>query len=405
MTKYVFQESIFAADDTVSIAPFAQLTVTESATGDAAELWEDADGLEPISGNVVLADEFGFVRFYVTMGMYDVEILSGGESRTLVDIDIGGSGAAQQSAAAAATSASAAATSASAAAASAAAAAEAGQVSAIAGAVGDVGLSVISDGGVVTTVGSDISINIKAKPRGLLIIAHRGYADLGPQNTMTAFTSALASGATVLELDVQVTSDGQLVCFHDDDMSDLTGGALTGTVASHTWAEMQNIDIGTHYSPIFASSRIPLFSEFLAFAKKAGVQFWAEIKNYRTSADVALIANAVVAAGVEHLCMLSSFVLSDLTAVRAISKVVAINYASGLADYTTGADTLVALGGEIWMTASTARIAANPAHVATLHGMGIKVSAYTPTRSFYVQDMQDYGVDAVFVDRYLPGGV
>lgn len=241
--------------------------------------------------------------------------------------------------------------------------------------------------------------------RGLLIIAHRGYADLGPQNTMTAFTSALASGASVLELDVQVTSDGQLVVFHDDDMTTLTGGALTGTVASHTWAEMQNVDVGTHYSATYASSRIPLFSEFLAFAKKAGVPFWPEVKNYRTSADIALMVNAVVDAGLEHLCVMGSFLLSDVVAIRAISKRIGVCHALNAADYSTDGATLAALGGEVWRSTSVSRITAAPSHVDTLHSLGVKVAAYTPTRSLYVQDMQDYGVDAVYVDRFLPGGV
>lgn len=101
MTKYVFQQSIFAADDHVSIAPYAQITVTDAATGLAAELWEDADGLVPIVGNVIVADETGFVRFYVSMGLYDIAILSGGETQTLANVDIGGAAAAQESAAAA----------------------------------------------------------------------------------------------------------------------------------------------------------------------------------------------------------------------------------------------------------------------------------------------------------------
>lgn len=376
MTKYAYQQFVFTGTDDVAVAPFAAVTVTNAADDSPADIWEDADGLNQITGGELLADDEGYFIFYADPGTYNVTITSGGDSKTLTDVTIAaGSGAA------------------------------AGPVSSIAGADGAVGLAVVSEGGSVTTDGNNISINIKHKPRGMLIIAHRGYADLGPQNTMSAFTAAAASGATVLELDVQVTSDGQFVVFHDDDMTALTGGALTGTVASHTWAEMQNIDVGTHYSPIFASSRIPLFSEFLAFAKKAGVQFWAEIKNYRTSADVTLIVSAVVAAGVEHLCVMQSFNLSDLTAVRAISKAVGLNHAMNAADYSADGAALAALGGEVWRSTSTTRITAAPSYVATLQALGVKVAAYTPTRSQYVQDMQDYGVDAVFVDRYLPGGV
>ena len=89
MTKYVFQQSAFAADEAVSVAPYASFTFTESATGDPADLWEDAAGLVPITGNVVIADEYGYVRAYLTVGFYDVAIVAGSLTKTLVDVSIG----------------------------------------------------------------------------------------------------------------------------------------------------------------------------------------------------------------------------------------------------------------------------------------------------------------------------
>jgi len=90
MTKYVFQQSAFSADEAVSVAPYASFTFTESATGDPADLWEDAAGLVPITGNVVIADEYGYVRAYLTAGFYDVAIVAGSLTKTLADVFIGG---------------------------------------------------------------------------------------------------------------------------------------------------------------------------------------------------------------------------------------------------------------------------------------------------------------------------
>lgn len=89
MTKYVFQQSAFSADEAVSVAPYASFTFTDAATGDPADLWEDAAGLVPITGNVVLADEYGYVRAYLTAGFYDVAIVAGSLTKTLVDVSIG----------------------------------------------------------------------------------------------------------------------------------------------------------------------------------------------------------------------------------------------------------------------------------------------------------------------------
>lgn len=89
MTKYVFQQSAFSADEAVSVAPYASFTFTDATTGLPADLWEDAAGLVPITGNVVIADEYGYVRAYLTAGFYDVAIVAGSLTKTLVDVSIG----------------------------------------------------------------------------------------------------------------------------------------------------------------------------------------------------------------------------------------------------------------------------------------------------------------------------
>ena len=47
------------------------------------------------------------------------------------------------------------------------------------------------------------------------VFAHRGYSGKYPENTMEAFHGAFAAGADGIELDVQLSKDGQLVIIHD----------------------------------------------------------------------------------------------------------------------------------------------------------------------------------------------
>ena len=83
--KYAIQQSVFRSTDRVETAPFAQITVTESLSGDAASLWSDVNGITAITGNVFVADENGFFRFYVTAGQYDLEIQSDGITSNIND--------------------------------------------------------------------------------------------------------------------------------------------------------------------------------------------------------------------------------------------------------------------------------------------------------------------------------
>ncbi len=77
---------------------------------------------------------------------------------------------------------------------------------------------------------------------GVLVIAHRGGAGLWPENTLYAFRQAVALGVDVLEMDVQITKDGQIVVLHDSTVDRTTNG--TGAVGDLTLAELRRLDAG-----------------------------------------------------------------------------------------------------------------------------------------------------------------
>ena len=83
MTLHAYQQSVFSGSDTVAVAPFAQITVTNASDDSAASIWDDADGTTPIADGVLLADENGYFIFYADEGTYNIAILSDGISKTL----------------------------------------------------------------------------------------------------------------------------------------------------------------------------------------------------------------------------------------------------------------------------------------------------------------------------------
>ena len=88
--------------------------------------------------------------------------------------------------------------------------------------------------------------------------AHRGLYELDqsvPENSLPAFRRAVEAGYGA-ELDVQMTKDGQVVVFHDDDLK--RGCGVDGRICDMTLAEVRELRLfGTE-------ERIPLFSEVLA---------------------------------------------------------------------------------------------------------------------------------------------
>ena len=72
---------------------------------------------------------------------------------------------------------------------------------------------------------------------GPIPFAHRGGAEVHPENTMEAFAAAVDLGYRYLETDVHVTTDGVLIAFHDDRLDRVTD--RQGLVAELSWPEVR----------------------------------------------------------------------------------------------------------------------------------------------------------------------
>jgi glycerophosphoryl diester phosphodiesterase len=85
--------------------------------------------------------------------------------------------------------------------------------------------------------------------------AHRGASRRAPENTLAAFSEALASGADGIELDIHLSGDGVPVVIHDDTLDRTTDGC--GAVGSATLRQLQRLDAGSWFAAGFAGETIP----------------------------------------------------------------------------------------------------------------------------------------------------
>ena len=108
------------------------------------------------------------------------------------------------------------------------------------------------------------------RPGRILVFAHRGFGDLAPDNSLYAVEQALAAGMDGVDLDGQLTRDGELIIFHDLSVDRLTRG--TGRVGQKTLKEMLALDLGPKYRPGFrAAAPVRTFEEFLRRVKGHGI--------------------------------------------------------------------------------------------------------------------------------------
>lgn len=88
MAKHIYQQSVFSADESVSVAPYASVVVA-LAGGGAAVIWSDSAGTTVIDDSTIDADMYGFFSFYADSGKYDIAITTGSLTKTLSNVEIG----------------------------------------------------------------------------------------------------------------------------------------------------------------------------------------------------------------------------------------------------------------------------------------------------------------------------
>jgi len=77
------------------------------------------------------------------------------------------------------------------------------------------------------------------------VIAHRGASGHAPESTLAAYELAHKWGVDYLELDAQLSADGEVVIFHDDTLERTSDGK--GHIHDYTLAELKALDTGSWF--------------------------------------------------------------------------------------------------------------------------------------------------------------
>ena len=105
--------------------------------------------------------------------------------------------------------------------------------------------------------------------------AHRGASGYAPENTLDAFRKAVEMGADGIELDVQMTKDGELVVIHDETIDRVSNGK--GWVKNYTYEELKKFNFNkTHLE--YTKEEIPTLEQVYRLIKPTNLTINVEIK-------------------------------------------------------------------------------------------------------------------------------
>lgn len=107
------------------------------------------------------------------------------------------------------------------------------------------------------------------------IWAHRGASGYAPENTLEAFELAVQQQADGVELDVQMSRDGELVVIHDETIDRVCDG--TGDVRGYTLSELKGFHANRAF-PQYKNAKIPTLREVYELLKDTGLTVNVELK-------------------------------------------------------------------------------------------------------------------------------
>jgi glycerophosphoryl diester phosphodiesterase len=136
------------------------------------------------------------------------------------------------------------------------------------------------------------------------VTAHRGHARAAPENTLASMRKAIESRADYVEMDVQLTADGEVVLLHDSDLVRVAG--VSRRLDELSYREVRQLDVGSWFDPTFSGERVPTLAEVIDLCR-GKVRLNIEMKFFGPDRRLSRkVADIVREQGVEPDCLVTS---------------------------------------------------------------------------------------------------
>lgn len=222
------------------------------------------------------------------------------------------------------------------------------------------------------------------------VMAHRGASTEAPENTMAAFQKAIDDMADYIELDVQLTNNGEVIVMHDSNAYRTTG--VDANIVNMTYKEVKTLDAGSWFSDEYVGENVPSLKEVLELTQ-GKIKLNIELKP--ADNGTALAKNTVQLIEKYNMvndCVITSFSESALKAVKTYNQEIKVGYI------------LSAAYGDFYDMKNVDFFSVNAAFLSkrtidAIHNSGKQVYAWTVNNKESIKNLTNKGVDGIITDN------
>ncbi|MGX5695161.1 glycerophosphodiester phosphodiesterase [Agromyces soli] len=226
-------------------------------------------------------------------------------------------------------------------------------------------------------------------------VGHRGDRAHAPENTMPSLERAMDELAFV-ETDVQLTSDGVPVLFHDVTLERVIGDPHR--IDELTLADLRRLDFGAGYGPEFSGVRIPTLDEFFAaLAARGAARALVELKASWSPDEVRMVAELAGRHGVRGRIVFMAFSLETLGNLQAVAP--SIPRIMLTRELSRDPVPVAERFGVIGVATTFKAVTAAPEALVAAHAAGIAVLCYTLNSLERWEEVSALGVDGIITDQ------
>ena len=226
-----------------------------------------------------------------------------------------------------------------------------------------------------------------------MIMAHRGFSEMAPENTIPAFQMCIDEDFSAAELDVQMLKDGTIIVMHDDNLKRTTG--IDKNVWEVTYDEIKDLDNGSFFDERYEGTRIPTLDEVIKLAGSGKDKLYLNIEIKRNGHDDGIaekVIQIIEDNNYMNNCDITSQDYSTLEEVRAINPYVLTAYTSviGIGDIETleAADII-----------SIQETFATYENIERIHRAGKRVFVWTINELDTMEKLVNLNVDAILTNN------